>query len=342
MRRAISILIVLLLCVWFLPRSASAGEEKGNKVELGLRFSEGQQLTLTRTVEQDTTRTWNDQARESKETTSTTLALNVVSVGDDGTATIEVTIKAVALKSTGGRTPYEYDSANPPTEVPRPAAPFAAVVGQTFTMKLTPGGKVPGFEGVDALLKAAQDAIPDEGRGRQWRRERLTHTFSEAALRQTMEGVFGFLPDKAVAVGDSWTRTTSTDDGIPVAAEETYTLTKRNEGTATITIEAKLKPQERAEGEGGDAAAGQGPPPVRYDVTGTEKGTITVDEATGCLFKTAITQELEGKTVMSGFRGDNTERSVPIKSKIAVTVETQPEQQEKAAEPEHEPEPKPE
>ena len=324
MKRAIPILTAFLLCLAFavcgafVGRSASAADDA--KLELKLHFTEGQRLTLTTAVAQETTRTWNNQERTSKETTSTTWALKVLGVDDDGTATVEVTLGAIAMKSDGGRMSYEYDSANPPDEMPRAAAPYAAVVGKTFTMKLTSGGKVTGFEGVDALLKAAQDAIPDEGRGRgRWGRDRMAATFSEDALKQTMEGVFGFLPGEAVAVGGSWTRTVDADHGVPVLAEEKYTLTKLEEGTATIELEAKLKPQEKD-----DEAEG---PRVTYDVTGTLKGTVAVDEATGCLFKTVIAQELKGDTIMSGFRGDDTERTTPITSKATITVEakeTQP------------------
>jgi len=337
MKRAIPILIVLLFCLSFVPRSASAGEENGDKVELRLRFTDGQQLTLTKTVEQNTTRTWNDEERESKKTTSMTMALDVFSVDDDGTAYMKVTIESIALKRRdGGR--WSYDSANAPDldEVPPPAVPFAAMVGEAFMMYLTADGEVTEFEGVGKMLMVVTGKLDNADRA--WgAAEELARHFAEEALKRTFEGIFGFVPDEPVAVGDSWTRTINTDHGIPVAAEEKYTLTERSEGTATIELEAKLKPQERPEDEGDDAATGRGRGTVWYDVTGTQKGTLTVDEATGCLFKTAVTRELEGKMVTSGFRGGDTERSMPVKSKTAITVETH--QQEQEAEAEDAPEP---
>ena len=312
--------------------SSSTAHAAADKLDLKLQFQKEGELTLVTTVEQKTTRTWNDQERESKETTSTVIGLVVVSVDDDGTATIKATSWAIALKSEGGRRSFEYDSLNPPDEVPRRAAPYAALLRKTFTMKLTPTGKVSDLEGVKAMLKAAEDAVPQEGRGRQWLIGEVKRRFGEDGLKQTMEAAFAFLPTEPVAVGDSWKRTIAGDNGVPVIAEQTYTLTKRAEGTATIELKATLKPHE------GGAAPRPGRGTVKYEISGTQKGTLTVDEATGCLFKTTIAQELKGKMVMSGFRGDDTERSMPVKSEATITVETHQQQMEEDTEDTPEPE----
>lgn len=320
MKKTLAIAAILTILALLSPTRAAAAD----KLDLKLQFEKAQQLTLTTTVEQNTTRTWNDQERESKGTTSTTMGLNVLSVADGGTATIKVTIKSIVLKREGGRRSFEYDSDNPPDEVPRRAAPYAALVGKTFTMKLTPTGQVTDLEGVEAMLKAAEDAVPEGGRGRQWLIGEVKRRFGEDGLKQTMEGAFGFLPTKPVAVGDSWKRTIATDNGVPVIAEQTYTLAKRGEGTATIELKATLKPHKDG------AATRRGRGTVKYEVSGTQKGTLTVDEATGCLFKVTIAQKLEGKMLMSGFRGDDTERSMPIKSEATVTVETKRQKPDKA------------
>jgi hypothetical protein len=332
MRTALALIAVLAVSFLLTPGTGAGAEEKA---ALKLHFEKGQELTLTTSVAETTTTWWNDEEGQLENTTSMTTLLDVTGVDDDGTATMKVTIKSIALKSDSGRWSYDYDSENPPDEVPPPAAAFAAIVGKSFTMRLTAGGEVAGFEGVDKMLEETQSTLPSDERRRRWGSDRLARSFSEEALKQTFDGIFGFLPDEPVAVGDSWTRTIAVDHGIPVTAEEKYTLTERKDGTATITLEGKLKPQENA------APRRMGRGTVKHDVTGTEKGTLTVDEAAGCVFKSAITEKLEGKITMSGFRGDNTERSTDVKSEATITVETK-QQPEKEAEEKTETEEKPE
>jgi hypothetical protein len=314
MRTTVALIAVLAVSLLLVPAASQGAEEK---VELKLHFEKGQQFTLTTAVEQDMATMWNDEQRDSKNITSITMALDVFSVADDGTAYMKATIKSIALKSDSGRWSYEYDSDNPPDEIPRPAAAFAAMVGEAFMMRLTPTGKVAEFEGVGKMLAEVEGKLGDDERRRRWGAERLSRHFSESALKQTFEGAFGFLPAEAVAVGDSWTRTAGSDHGIPVTAEEKYTLTERKDGTAAITLEATLEPYED------ETPRHRTGYEASYEISGTRKGTVSVDEATGCLFKTTMTEKVEGKLTLSGGRGGNAERSMDVKSEATITIETQ-------------------
>ena len=313
-----ALIVLAALTTLSLPPACHAEDPAAvDLVELRLRFTEDQELTLTTTVEQHTTLTRSNRKSESNQTTAITMALKVLSV-DDGAATVKVTIKAIALKrDTGGSWSYEYDSENPPDEVRRDIAAYAAVVGKTFTMKLMPTGQVAELEGHRAIVKAIRRAVPDrfivEGM-RDVIIDEPVRRFGEDGLTQAIEGAFGFACNTPVAVGGTWTRTIAIDYGIPVIADETYTLTGRCDGTVTIAREAALGPQEYGERKDGASLKS------KYEVSGRQKGTLSVDEATGCVLKTTIIQELHGKRITS-VRRARKEDVVPIESKATITIE---------------------
>ena len=133
MRTTLALIAALAFSFLLVP-DTGLGETVDLKLpfELKLHFEEGQQFTLTTTVAQTSTSWWNDEEQVWANTTSTTMALDVFDVDDEGTAYMKVTVQSIAIKSDSGRWSYEYDSDNPPDEVPRPAAAFAAMEGLKY------------------------------------------------------------------------------------------------------------------------------------------------------------------------------------------------------------------
>ena len=145
-----------------------------------------------------------------------------------------------------------------------------------------------------------------------------------AAMKQNLQTMFALYPDGPVAVGESWQRKVTTSKGMPAVLEAVYTLKNRSSGVCTIELHAKVSPNPDA-------------PPVEmgtgkreYELSGEQRGTMVVDEASGLPRKMTTTQVVSGtmtyKTTAygnspGGRRSDSGETTSEISVKEKVWLE---------------------
>ena len=298
---------ILVFCVFVLPRCGGAAEELVEKVELKFRFEEGKAYTLYSTIEQQIVMWMDEVEQETKQTIGIGQTWEVKEIADDGTATIVVTWGPVSMKVAGAMMQIEFDSEDPPEEVPMAARSLAALVDQFFTLKMTAAGRVMAIQGVDKMLEKVFESLelPD-GEMKDAIVEGIKSEFGQDALQEMMQNMTGILPKKPVGVGDSWSQKVTLTATFPAIMENTYTLIERKDGVATIKLEGTIKPNKDA------PPVRKGPMKMRYDLKGWHKGTIKLDEATGWFVAGEVAQEISGVVFMKGAPGDVEERSLPI------------------------------
>ena len=305
---AVAVAAVLALVV-LLPRSATCAA--ADKIELRFRFEEGKSYKLTVTMKQEIVQWLNGEEQETAHTMSIGETLNVKDVDEAGTATVEVTFGPISVKMKGPMGTIEYNSDDPPDEVALPAKAFAAMLGQGFTLKMTPTGRVTDIQGVDKMFEAIFEAIDiPEGPMMDSVAEGLKQQFGDEALKEMMEKMTAVFPDKPVAIGDSWSQKVTLATGFPAIMENTWTLADRKDGVATINVESTFKPN--PEGE----PMKIGPMTMRFRLKGSQKGTFKLDEATGWFVEGELTQKMAGDVTMKGMPGQTEEMTVPM------TIET--------------------
>jgi hypothetical protein len=303
--------LALLACgsrVWAAAEDAADGAG-ADQVELRLRLRKGQSFPVRTSVEQHVTQEAGGAKQQMSQNMGFGYVIRVEGVDDQGNATVRMEYQSVRLSMKGAdkRMNMEYDSDDPPEVPEAPEAPEAAedadatndgqtvgrglgaVVGQSFTMTLTPAGKVTGVAGLkavaDAVLKNTQ--LPAGPTGAAIKKA-VAEQFSEAAIREQTENMLAFYPDRPVAVGDSWTRKTKADRGLAVITNTTYTLTGREDGLATIELKAKVSANPGAKPT--DAGLAK----IVYELAGTATGSMNVDEATGWARSSHLKQDLAG------------------------------------------------
>jgi len=129
-------------------------------------------------------------------------SLTVAGVAESGEATITVKYLAVVTKGTGPTGEYDYDSEKD-KEVPTegPAAMQAKMVGQSFTMKMTPAGRVTDVQGYDKVLEAMTKGDGEENAAM---RAQLKQMFNNETFKGMMQQMAPPLPDQKVGKGDTW------------------------------------------------------------------------------------------------------------------------------------------
>ena len=138
-----------------------------DKMELRLRLEKGQSYK-TKTVQDmkiNQTIPGQQQAMTIIQKTEGRNIYTVEDVQSDGTAVVKVTYDAILFKmeTMGGKGGMggniEYDSTNPSTAVGPMALIFNAIVGQSFSMTMTPDGHVKEIHGADEIFKRMQEKI---------------------------------------------------------------------------------------------------------------------------------------------------------------------------------------
>ena len=328
--RLASLLFIGAVCT-AAPAAAS------DKLELRLRLKKGDvyrlKLTVDQHVEQGAGQTTGGEARRPRggadgggssapplkpQTVEQVLTvgytMSVEDVDADGAMTITTAYDSVALRQKGPSGAVEYDSANPPKQ-PAPAArAFAVLPGLSFKMTVTPAGTVKSVDGVNEMLAEVVRRLSlPEGPERRNVQKALSEQFGDAAMKQNMQDLFALYPPRPVAVGESWDHKVAVSRGFPVVIDGAYTLKGRGGGVAEIALKDKLSPNDAA----GPVELGTGK--MAYELTGAQRGTARVDEATGWTQSLATEQELTG-TLRFKTAG-NVETMIPVTVKSKVTVE---------------------
>lgn len=318
MTRTKSLMILAaLLAIGLLAREARALDAgaRGEKVRLRLHLEKGKPYGLKMTIVQKIVQTIQGNKVDVDQTTGMEYAFDVQDVAKDGTMAVKVTYHAVQMKINGPTDKVDYDSANPPDEVPAAARAMAALVGQSFTLDITPEGRVTKVQGLDAMLAHMIEklGLPD-GPTKTMMEDQLKKQFGDQAMRQTMEQLMAVYPDKPVAVGDAWTKKVKLTKGFPLQIDTTYAMKGRKAGVATLDTKSTLKSDPKAE------PLKMGPLSISYDLSGTQKGQIEMDEASGWTRGAKLTQEFSGKMKMEGAPGMTEPMSWPITAKSTITL----------------------
>jgi hypothetical protein len=292
-------------------RSSQAQE----KLELRLHLTKGETRHVITTVEQHINQTVGPNRQATDQTFAVGYVMSVEQVDADGNTKLATKYESVRLSQKGPAGALEYDSANPPKQVPQGAKPFAALVGLGFTATVTPSGKVTAVEGLDAMFAELLRKLElSDGAAKAAVQKLLSEQFGEQVMKENVENMFALYPDAPVSVGDSWRRRVVVSKGFPVIIEGTYTLKGRSNGTAEVETRATLSPNEAA----GPVELGTGR--MSYELKGEQSGSARIDEATGWTRSMTTTQLVSGTLRFQA--GGTPETSSPITIREKVTVES--------------------
>ncbi|MHC4199999.1 MAG: DUF6263 family protein, partial [Planctomycetota bacterium] len=260
------------------------------KLKLRLRLEKGKSYGVQTTVDQKIDQDMMGQKQSMTQVMSMGNTYKVTDVDGEGNASVDVTYTSVRYKQSGPMGLIDYDSKKPSGAVHPVARGFAGLVGQGFSMELPPDGHARKITGVDKMLDSMAKGLGlPEGPVRQQLKDGMKEQFGETAHQETMKKTFAVYPGDPVEVGDSWTTKVALTKGYPMVAENTYTLKARSGGVATVAVKSKVSPNKDA------GPTKMGPMSMKLQLSGTEEGTMEIDEATGWIVGASIRQDIGGK-----------------------------------------------
>ncbi len=272
----LTVLAAMMIAAW----TAGCDSRAPEKVELRLRLQKGQSFKqkmqleqrMTQTVDKSTTVDFILQANYDLHT-------RVLDVKPDGTTRLKTTHQNAYSKVSG-------DLPADSPDVKFAHALLKAYEGQSFLYTINKFGRVERIEGVASLAKRAADTLPHPAPFRKEFAVNIQKNIEEVVKQNASVAT---LPEKPVAIGDSWSFTPDVKFSGPIKS----TLISRENGVATLASQADLNsypilpPLEMPEGHD-----------VSFDVSGMDKTRMRMDEATGNVIELEIDQHLSGKITL--------------------------------------------
>jgi len=295
----------------------AAGSPAAEKVRLALQLKAGQTYKTRFISDQKVKQKIQGQEVNMNQSIGFVYTFEVQRVDPSGNADCRVRYQSVIFKQDGPQGKTEYDSDHPPTTVPAQAKSFAALVGQGFSLRITPTGRVTEVQGVDAMVDKISQAVdlPNEA-ARDMMRKQLKEQFGDAAVQSQMEQMLAIYPEKPVAIGDTWSRRLSITAGFPMLLENTYTLRGRKDGLALVDVVTKLSRNPAGK------PLKMGPATLSFDLSGTQQGQLSIAEASGWVERSDLKQKFSGTLKMDGAPGMTEPLSWPIEAEVEIRMDS--------------------
>lgn len=229
---------------------------------------------------------------------------NIEEVDNDGNTWVKVTYHDICIKD--GKIQegepivwdLDYESSNSPAVIPREVIGLNTLVGQSYSIMVSPQGHIKDMKGIESLQSAVIGGIPaiSEEEMSFGSNEMLKEQINKEALNESMGNTFAIYPDKPVSIGDSWQKRITISHcsilnllSVPQIIDNIYTLKERKNGIATIDVFSMIQPNLKVIEVG----------TVRYQfkLSGDSTGTIELNESTGWVIRSKQTLRLNGQVV---------------------------------------------
>lgn len=266
--------------------SSRASAFAQEKVLLRYAYKTGDKYDAVTTVTQDITQSVpGGQSVSGKQTSRTEISMEVLGVDADGTAELKFTHRRIVFGEESRRGRVEYDSADPAKQnVALPQVRwFKALVGRPLKVKMTARGEGRGITGVDEVVKAIVEQIP-EGEEREAARKELPKAMNDERFSRQMSSMLTVLPEQAVGVGDTWTREQKAEQKMSIGTmavltRATYKVARITPDQIELAVESVM---ERAAEQPADA------PVFSFEPGLKDSGTMTMSRANAVVLTSNI------------------------------------------------------
>jgi hypothetical protein len=173
---------------------------------------------------------------------------------------------------------------------------FKAIIDKPFDIVMTKTGKVKSVTGLEifneAMLAAIDGNISDELK--QQAMQRFGSQFSEESVKSSFEQNTGYLPEKSVGIGDSWTigHSTALSD-FALNIEMKMTLKSIDDNVLTLDADGQVSTPEGYEQEMNGMK-------VKVNLKGTQKGSLKINRDTGWIISSEVILSFNGNIDIMG------------------------------------------
>ena len=270
----------------------------GNPIGV-LRLQAGEQFQFVFNSKSEVTTDVDGNDRLDQSNQSQTYDFRVDRVDADDTMHIATSMSRMKIDKTSPEGRMSFDSENLPD--PEEATPemtlYALAIGQTFVLSVRPDGTIVDVSDIEKAIENVLDKKlqppPDE---REQARAFVSQILNADGLRDSLTRGFEFYPGEEISQGGRWERTTENLTLMNFLLDNRYQVRTLSDDEIVVSVRSQIR-----EPDTNDAKD----QPVRWEVVGSQSGTINLDPNRGLLqsaqytlrLDAEATFEMEGKTV---------------------------------------------
>ncbi|MCY6355232.1 DUF6263 family protein [Clostridium sp. ZS2-4] len=261
------------------------------KVKLSLKLKKGDSFKIDMLFEQKVTQEIKDRKTEVDSRCNIGYSCFVTDVDENKNATVQVSFDSLNIKSmaNNGQT-LEYNSGDPTADMSDLSKVYSTLIGEEFTVKISEDGKIKEVMGIDKIIeKVLKELNIKNSKQQEEIQKMIVEQFGDEALTKQVQNITSVYPDEPVKSGDTWEKKTDVSSEYPLQAESKYTLVESKDKMSEITVDSKVKTKDNAE------PLILGNIKISYDIEGTQKGTLNVDEESGITKHVEMTHKYSGK-----------------------------------------------
>jgi hypothetical protein len=276
---------------------------------LALRLQPNDRFELQFDTDSDVKTTLETGNRIERGTYSSLYEFRVLEARPDGAVRLEATLKRVRITKKSPDGDWTFDSAakNKPGTMNPEMVLYLCMVGEPFQVTVTADGTLDDFGGLEAAIeRIIDDKLIPPAEERAQAKVFVEQSFNPGGLRDTLGRAFEFYPGKVTSVGDRWSRTSANVSGIVFDMNTKFLLKSRTANEAVISVRGQVAEKEA------DPSA-----PIRWEIMGTETGTVTLNASNGLLLGAEYTLKLDAEATL-----DKDGKSVvtPVVSTITMRI----------------------
>jgi hypothetical protein len=282
---------------------------------LKFKFSPGDKYSLVSVTEQKMAQVTDGNEEASEQTTQLECDFDVEEVDENGCAWAKYTYKRITMKLRAARQKIDFDSDANQVKTPMQAVPFRLAMGEVLYLRVTPQGRIEKINGLQALITSAKAKI-GKFAGADKVNLGITQLFAEPAVRRQIEEQLMIFPEPNEP-DTTWSRTrilpsaeagyfkTEQVEEVDLVFEKTFRLNPAKSGQggiAVLDVNLVIKPVSAPvlstpPGRDGQAKASGSTVRSIMEVLGGGVGRIEIEEATGRIISSKMTQDTTGRVI---------------------------------------------
>ena len=224
---------------------------------------------------------------------------DVREVDEQGNAEISVTCDRFRMKVKHDYGESEYDSAAGTAVAAEPVNPLADIFDRSFSLTLSPRGRVLALKPVGEQYDQPSAVAEMSAEGVELMVEQRARQIGPEFVKALIEGSLAVYPEGPVQPGSRWQVEPFEVVGAPTR-RRSFQLKRRRKGIAIVTLRSEMV------GTPSDIPGAQG---MKMDASGSGKGTVEIDEATGYIVrgettaKFTVASEMQGEHIVTSGKG---------------------------------------
>ena len=291
--------------------------QTGGKIAAKWVMKKGEVRKLKTVTDMKISQTVQNVKQDISQQIGQTLSYEATDVDASGNTLISVTFVAMSFNQrTSDGVNLSIDTSTGDVNDNSASQIYSAIIGESFTMKVSPTGQVLELQGVPKLLNNIAQKMNIQSSLKESFIDSLKEQYGDDAMKSMMAQSFGYFPTTSVSVGDQWKTTLALAGSFPMMIDSTFTLKENKDGNLKIDFVSTLSSNASVTMVSGNVTL------VPILKSGKQSGSIVISDSTGWIKSGKVIQDFQMDTQLVGQDEGGAAQVIPMTVSSVITYES--------------------